>query len=134
MGYLEGWYKTNPKKWNYDEVKKANRLFGEFAYKNNSTGYIYILRFMELRYTDIFGNTHNETYYIRPFGDRSYKLTKEDERIICNYYDENFIFNGLQGLYMDQLSSPNLLYDKWSTFNNITEEQEINHLNLNKYI
>lgn len=134
MSNLEGWHKANPKKWNYDEVKKANELFGDFAYKNNAIGHINILRFMKVRYTDIFGNTHNETYYIRPFGDRSYKLTKEDERLICNYYDEYFIYNGLQGLYMDQLSSPNLLYNKWLTFNKITEEQKINNLELNKYI
>lgn len=94
---------------NYKQIIIADDEFKDFSIKKNSTGHIYIMRFVKFEYKDIFENIHEEIYYVDPIGFGTHKLTKNEEKIISDYYYDFWFYDILD---INDLS-PEILYETY---------------------
>lgn len=104
---------------NYKKIAISKKRFEDFALENNSSGTIYILRFVKIEYKDVYEKTHRDLYFVDPFASGAYKLSDEDEEIISEYYDDFYYFKFLDTLDLQ----PNLLYKEW--LNNVDLSKKI---------
>lgn len=95
---------------NYEYISIANDEFTKFAVNKNSLGYINIMRIVKFEYKDIYEKSHEEMYYVDPYGYKTHKLTKNNENIVSDYYDD---FQFYEFLDITELS-PEILYEKYT--------------------
>lgn len=111
---------------NLFEIKKAEKNFSDFVRTHNDSVDFDIIRFIRVRYIDIFGDTHEQVYFIDPYYG-AHKLTKEEEENINDFYKS---FSYYETLKISELS-PNILYEKWSM--NVNKSEEMLYLHNSYY-
>jgi hypothetical protein len=92
--------------------------FSDFAQKKNAHGFVDLVRYIRVIYKDIFGEIHDEFYIASPLG--TYRLNETEGKKIFKYYDDNRK-NEID--FFHEVSS-DLLYEKWSTIINESEERK----------
>ena len=92
--------------------------FMNFARKKNATGFAEIVRYIRVCYKDIFGETHDEVYFVDTLG--THKLPEIEGKKIFEEYESKFS----QKRFLEFSSaSPELIYEKWLMIIQESKEQ-----------
>ncbi len=107
---FRGPFLPNQKTGNRLKVLQAEKNLSEYVRRLNANDSVNIdiLRYIKVKYTDIFGNIHEEVYFVDPLNG-AYKLNENDGITVSKYY-KSFMYDEL---YISNLS-PSILYENWS--------------------
>lgn len=76
---------------NYAVYCHINEDFGNYSQTQNYFGYIDLKRYFHITYSDIYGEAHDEIYYV--CGGTSYKLKEKDKIDLDKRYNNGYISN-----------------------------------------